>query len=168
MGHQYNHVQDILQGLGELSSLWRKPQNKYKALCGLQEYTRLAASLRRESADARNPEQMNRAAVTIISALLKEVSEMLFTEDNPSPPSLGRQWPRLRAILRLGPPDLGQGYYFLGLLDCAAQLASLGNPGMFRTQCVEKIIGLIFKSTVPEYRWKAVSNTLDILPCVGS
>ena len=160
MGHQYNHVQEILQGLGELSSLWRKPQNKYKALCGLQEYTRLAASLRRESGGARNPEQMNRAAVTIISALLQEISEMLFTEDSPSPPSLGRQWPRLRAIMGLGPPDLGQGFYFLGILDCAAQLASLGSLGMFRTQFVEKIIGLIFKSTVPEYRWKAVSDTI--------
>ena len=168
MGHQYNHVQEILQGLGELSSLWRKPQNKYKALCGLQEYTRLAASLRRESGDARNPEQMNRAAVTIISALLERVAEMLFADDSPSPPNLGRQWPRLRATLHLGPPDLGQGYYFLGLLDCAAQLASLGNPGMFQTQFFEKFISLIFESTVPEYRWKAVSRTLDVLPCVGA
>lgn len=158
---------EILEGLGELSSLWRTPQNKYKALCGLQEYTRLVSSLRRESADALNAEQMRKAAATIISALLAKVGEMLLTEDSVSPPRLRRQWlgPRSRTVLRLGPPDLDQAYYFLGLLDCAAQLATLGNPAMFRAQFVEKVMCLIFESTVPEYRWKAVSSTSNFLPC---
>ena len=166
MGHQYDHVLEILEGLGELSSLWRRPQTKYKALCGLQEYTRLASSLRRESADATNAEQMRRAATTIVSALLEKVGEMLLTEDSLSPPRLGKQWPKTRTIVGLGPPDLDKGYYVLGLLDCAAQLATLGNPGMFPVQFVDKLMSLILENNVPEYRWKAVGSTLNSLLCI--
>lgn len=158
---------EILEGLGELSSLWRTPQNKYKALWGLQEYTRLASSLHRESADAINSEQMRRAATTIISALLAKVGEMLLTEDSLSPPRLRNQWPKTRAIIHLGPPDLDQGYYVYGLLDCAAQLATLGNPAMFPVQFVDKVMRLILENNIPEYRWKAVGSTLNSLLFVG-
>ena len=158
---------EILKGLGELSSLWRTPQKKYKALWGLQEYTRLASSLHRESADAINAEQMRRAATTIISALLAKVGEMLLTVDSLSPPRLRNQWPKMRTMVRLGPPDLDQGYYVFGLLDCAAQLATLGNPGMFPVQFVNKVMSLILENNVPEYRWKAVGSTLNSFLLVG-
>ena len=167
MGHQYNHVLEILEGLGELSSLWRTPQNKYKALWGLQEYTRLASSLNRESADAINAEQMRTAATTITSALLAKIGEMLLTEDSLSPPRLRNQWPKTRTTFRLGPPDLDQGYYVFGLLDCAAQLATLGSPGMFPVQFFDKVMSLILENNVPEYRWKAVGSTLNSLLFVG-
>ena len=164
MGHQYNHVLDLLEGFGELCSLWRTPQNKYRALLGLQEYARVASSLCRESAHAVHTERMRRAAATIIPALIDKVYEMLSTEEGPSSPNLQGQWPRLRSLLCLGPPDLNQGYYFLGLLDCAAQLATLGIPNVLKAEFVEKLMRLIVESTVREYTWKAVSSTLSSFP----
>lgn len=157
-GHQYNNVQQILEGLTELSSLWQLPQNKYKALFGLQEYTRLASSLCRECSDAPNPERMREAAAIIVSALFEKIGELLVLESSPSMPRLGNQWPRLRIIIGLGPPQLDQGYYFLGLLDCAAQLATLGSPRLHGVDFAERVKRLVFESTVREYRWKAVSG----------
>ena len=95
---------------------------------------------------------MRRAAATITSALLEKVGEMFLTEDSLFVPRLGRQWPRSRYVIHLGPPDHHQGYRFLGFLDCAPQLATLRHPGMFRVQCVDKTICLVLESTVPEYR----------------
>ena len=164
MGHQYNHVLDLLEGFGELCSLWRKPQNKYRALCGLQEYARVASSLCRESAHAIHVGRMRQAAATIIPALIDKVYEMLSTEEGPSSPNLQGQWPKIRSLLRLGPPDLNQGYYFLGLLDCAAQLATLGIPNVLKAEFDEKLGRLIVESTVRQYTWKAVSSTLISFP----
>jgi len=156
-------VQQILEGLTELSSLWQTPQSKYKALFGLQEYTRLASSLSRESFDEPNLGHMRKAAAIIVSALLEKTGELLTLESCPCLPRLGNQWPRLRTMIGLGPPQLDQGYYFLGLLDCAAQLTALGGPGLYPDGFVDKVKRLVFESTVREYRWKAVSGSFQMI-----
>lgn len=162
MANQYNQVQQILEGLTELSSLWQMPQNKYKALFGLQEYTRLASCLCRESSDAPKPGQMREAAAIIVSAIFKEIGELLRLESSPSVPRLGKQWPRLRTMIGFRRPQLHQGYYFVGLLDCAAQMAALGSPGLHPVEFVERVKRLVFESTVREYRWKAVSGSFHM------
>lgn len=55
------------------------------------------------------------------------------------------------------PPDLDQGYYYYGLLDCISQLASVSNPQMLGEGLQNRIKDLICDSVVPEFRWKAVS-----------
>lgn len=158
VGHQYNNVQQILEGLTELSLLWQRPQSKYKALWGLQEYTRLAYSLSRESAFALKSGEVREATALIVSALLQKVDELVNSESSASSPRLRRNWNKTRTLMGMGPPDIDQGYYFLGLLDCAAQLATVGSPEMLPIDFAEKVRRLVFESIVPEFRWKAVST----------
>jgi len=106
---------------------------------------------------------MREAAAIIVFALLEKIGELLTLESCPCLPRLGNQWPRLRRMIGRGPPQLDQGYYFLGLLDCTAQLAALGGPGLYPDGFVEKIKRLVFESTVREYRWKAVSGSFHVI-----
>lgn len=150
-------MQQILEGLTELSSLWQSPQSKYKALCGLQEYIRLASSLCREYAFRPEPGRTKEATEFIVSALLQKVSELLITESSSNLPTIGRQWPRTRAIIGLPPPDLDRGYYFIGLLDCAAQLATVTSIDVFPDGLLDRVARWVVESSIPEFRWKAVS-----------
>ena len=156
--HQYDRlITDTLGGLTELLSLWQTPQTKYKALWGLQEYTRLSFSLCRESRTDPNPDPMRQAAAVIIPALLQKVEELLATADNArSPPELGGQWAKFRVATKLPCPTLDRGWYYLGVLDCAAQLATLIDMGVARGSLLDKMWHLVRTSKTPEYRWKAM------------
>ena len=163
-GHQYNHIERILQGLNELFLLWQSPQTKYKALWGLQEYVRLTTSIRRQATEAINDEAMARAADTILPALIAEVETLIGNETRISMPSLGGQWPKTRRALDLEPPALNQGYYLIGLLDCAAQLAVYIDIAVYRREFVPKLQDIFRTSSVAEYRWKSVCR-FQFSPC---
>ena len=64
-----------------------------------------------------------------------------------------------------GPPDLDRGWFYYGLLDCAAQLSGLTDPNTLHHKGIlDEMKDLIFKGESPEYRWKAVSiSRLDVL-----
>ena len=160
---QYQHTQQILEGLNQLFALRQRPQTKYEALCSLQEYTRLAASLARESTLEPGESQVREAATIIVSALLNKLEEILVKEDESNPPKLGGQWPRVLATCQLGPPDLDRGWYFWGVLDCASQLTSLVDPRTLSSGIVKRLERLLFESKTSEYRWKAVSIPLYLL-----
>ena len=92
-----------------------------------------------------------------MSALVDKVDEILTMENGKFPPELARRWHKALAVISRGPPDLDQGYYFYGLLDCVSQLAAVSDPRMLGEGLLDRIKDLVFDSVVPEFRWKAVS-----------
>ena len=123
----------------------------------MQEYTRLATSLCRESALTDESGDLRTAAAAIVLALADKVDEILAAENGSFPPKLARRWDKALAAISRGPPDLDQGYYYYGLLDCVSQLAVVSDPRMLGERLLNKIKDLIFDSVVPDFRWKAVS-----------
>ena len=101
-------------------------------------------------------------ASIILPALVEKVELLVDAETRTSLPTLRGNWPRLRTLLDLPPPTLNRGYYLYGLLDCAAQLATMADLSVHRQTFLEKIKALIFTSEVREYRWKAVSYCLSL------
>lgn len=97
------------------------------------------------------------AAAAIVSALVDKVDEILGVENGTSPPELASRWHKALAIIARGPPDLDQGYYYYGLLDCVSQLAAVSDPPVLGEGLLNRLKDLIFDSGVPEFRWKAVS-----------
>ena len=70
----------------------------------------------------------------------------------------------MRATLGCGPPDLDRGWFYYGLLDCAAQIAALTDTKSLRDKGIfEGMRELIFGDESQEYRWKAVST--PVLMC---
>lgn len=155
-GGQYNHIREIIGGLNQLVNVWQKARTKYQALCGLQEYTRLATSLCREAAIADESGELRTAAAAIVSALVDRVGEMLAAENPRFPPDLAKRWHKALAIISRGPPDLDQGYAYYGLLDCVSQLFAVSDPEMMGEGLLKRVKDLIFDSVVPEFRWKAI------------
>lgn len=155
-GGQYNHIREIIGGLNQLVHVWQKPQKKYQALCGLQEYTRLATCLCREAAIADESGELRTAAAAIVSALVDKVDDMLAVENPNFPPELARRWHKALAVISRGPPDLDQGYHYYGLLDCISQLSAVSDPQMMGEGLSNRVKDLIFDSVVPEFRWKAI------------
>ena len=160
-GGQYGNIQQILDGLTELVTLWQRPQTKYRALCTLQEYTRIATSLHRESSNPANSNDVKKATAMIVTALLEKIGAIVECESTPFPPKLGGQWPKTRLLMPFGHPNLDHGYYFLGLLDCTAQLAALTSLQMLPPGVIREMKSLIFNSVHPEYRWKAMEVFLS-------
>ena len=122
----------------------------------MQEYTRSAVRLCRESAGEDESSELREAVAAVVASLLDEVDETLATEN--FPPKLTKRWHKALAFFSQGPPSLDQGYYYYGLLDCVSQLAAVSLPQMMGQGLVKRVEGLIFDSMVPEFRWKAVSN----------
>lgn len=142
----------------QLVNVWQRPQTKYQALCVLQEYTRLATSLCRQSEIADGSGELRTAAAAFVAAIIDKVNEMLTAENGEFPAELARRWHKLIASFGRGPPDLDRGYYYYGLLDCVSQLAAVSAPQMLEEGLQKRVKDLIFGSVVPEYRWKAVST----------
>lgn len=155
-GGQYNHIREIIGGLNQLVDAWQRPRTKYQALCGLQEYTRLATSLCREAAIADESGELRTAAAAIVSALVDKVDDILAVENPRFPPKLANQWHKALAIISRGPPDLDQGYHYYGLLDCLCQLSAVSDTQMLGEGLLNRVKDLIFDSVVPEFRWKAI------------
>ena len=127
----------------------------------MQEYTRLATSLCRESAIEDESGELRKSVAAIVTSLFDKVNEILATEKRNSPPELANRRHRALAFFSLGPPSLDQGYYYWGLLDCVSQLAAVSEPQMLgqgSDGLLKRVEDLIFDSVVPEFRWKAVSN----------
>ena len=154
----YGRIRDIVSGLNQLLNIWRRPRTKYQALCAVQEYTRLVTSLGRESATADSSSELPTAAAALATALIDKVDEILAEENGAFPSELARRWHLALAFFSRGPPDLDQGYYYYGLLDCVSQLAAVSNPDFLGAALVDRVKDLIFNSVVPEFRWKAVSD----------
>ena len=103
-------------------------------------------------------DELRTAAANVVAALVDKVDEILPVEDANFPPDLARR--RHKAFftfLERGPPSLGQGYYYYGLLDCVSQLATVSDLSMLGEGLRDRLNGLIFESVEPEFRWKAVS-----------
>ena len=155
--HQYNQIQQILEGLSQLSSLWSREQTRYKALWGLQEYCRLASALCFESISGPNASTMIEAAATIISGLLEKIESLLSKAMIRLPSRLSTRWMKIRPLLNLGPPAMSSDYYLFGLLLCTGQLGTLVDLELFHKSLNDKLEQMIIICNVPEYRWKAVS-----------
>ena len=130
---------------------------KYQALCGLQEYTRLATSLCQESAISDKSGELRTAATAIVSALFDKADEILAVENRNFTPELARRWHKALATISRGPPKIDQGDCYYGVLDCVSQLATVSDPQMLGEALLNRVKDLIFDSVVPEFRWKAVS-----------
>lgn len=132
----------------------------------MQEYTRSAVRLCRESASEDESSELREAVAAVVASLLDELDEILATENFPA--KLAKRWHKALAFFSQGPPSLDQGYCYYGLLDCVSQLAAVSLPQMMRQGLVKRVEGLIFDSIVPEFRWKAVSNPdLYDTACLG-
>ena len=103
--------------------------------------------------------EVRRAVVPIVTSLLNQVNGILAAENGKSPPDLAKRWHKTSAFFSLGPPSLNQGWFQWGLLDCTSQLAALTGPQMLGQGLRNRVEALIFDSVVPEFRWKAVSNS---------
>ena len=117
----------------------------------------MATSLCRESAIADESGELRIAATAIVTALVDKVEEMLAAENGKFSPELASRWHKALAIFSRGPPDLDQGYYYYGLLDCVSQLAAVSDTGLLGVGLLKIVKNLILDSVVPEFRWKAVS-----------
>ena len=95
-----------------------------------------------------------------MSALVDKVDETLIVENGSFPAGLAKRWHKVLAFISRGPPDLDQGYYYYGLLDCVSQLAAVSDPQLLGVKLLDRVKDLIFDSAVPEFRWKAVSIPL--------
>ena len=125
----------------------------------MQEYTRLVTSRCRELDITDVSNEIRKAVVAIVTSLLDQVNGILATENGNFPPELVTRWHRTRAFFTRGPPILNQGWFYYGLLDCVSQLAAVSEPRMLGQGLVDKVETLIFDSVVPEFRWKAVSDS---------
>lgn len=123
----------------------------------MQEYTRLATSLCRESVIADESGELRIAATAIVSALADKLDEILAVENESLPPELAKRWHKALALVSHGPPDLEKGYYYFGLLDCISQLAAVSDSQILGGGLLIRVKNLVFDSIVPEFRWKAVS-----------
>ena len=137
---------------------------KYQALCGLQEYTRLATSLCQASDVSENSGEQRTAATALVSALFEKADEILAVENTNFTPELPRRWHKAIATISRGPPKIDQGDGFYGTLDCVSQLATVSDPKMLGNALLDRLKDLIFDSVVPEFRWKAVSVLYFLRP----
>ena len=103
--------------------------------------------------------EVRKAVVAIVTSLLDQVNGILAAENGIFPPELARRWHRTNAFFSRGPPFLDQGWFYFGLLDCVSQLAAVSEPQMLGQGLLNRVEALIFDSVVPEFRWKAVSNS---------
>lgn len=137
-------------------------------LCSLQEYIRLVVSLTRESTregvEEDERQQIRKNAAIIVSTLLDKLYTLVEEEaQEPSPgrPTIGSQWPKVRAAIGRGPPNLDRGWFYYGILDCLSQLSGLTDTNTLHHKGIlDKMKKLIFGDESPEYRWKAVSTTV--------
>lgn len=111
----------------------------------------------RESFQTMDREQVRKAAAVIVMTLLLKLDKILIEEDSSAWPDPGTKWHKLLAAIQWNTPDLDRGWYYFGLLDCAAQLAALVEPAVLPQGFVGRIKKLIFRKASLEYRWKAVS-----------
>ena len=93
-----------------------------------------------------------------MSALVEKIDEILAVENGKFSPELAKRWHKTLAFVSRGPPNLDQGYYTYGLLDCVSQLSTVSDPQMLGEGLLNRVKDLIFDSVVPEFRWKAVST----------
>ena len=104
-------------------------------------------------------DEIRKAVVDIVTSLLDQVNGILDAENGNFPPELATRWHRPRAFFSRGPPFLDQGWFYYGLLDCVSQLAAVSKPSVLGQGLVDRVETLIFDSDVPEFRWKAVSDS---------
>ena len=105
---------------------------------------------------------MRRGIAQFVSTLLEKIDEIFAIEFEIPPSNLGNYWHRYLAAFHRGPPKLDRGYYFYGLLDCTAQLATIVHPDMVPVRLSQRLMQLIEEHTVAEFRWRAVSHTLRV------
>lgn len=115
----------------------------------------MATSLCRQSEIADGSGELRTAAAAFVTAIIDKVDEILAGENGNFPAELARRMHKLIASFGCGPPDLDQGYFCFGLLDCISQLGALSEMLGERLSC--RLKNLIFSSVAPEFRWKAVS-----------
>ena len=122
----------------------------------------------RESAPVAERQQVRESIILVVSTLLDKIHALLAEEGQEHPrgrPKIGGQWRRTRAAIGCGPPDLDRGWFYYGLLDCAAQISSLTDTNSLRDKGIfEEMRQLIFGDESQEYRWKAVS--VPVLMCL--
>ena len=119
----------------------------------------------RESTRAAEREQVRESVALVVSTLLDKIRALL-AEEGRGRPKIGGQWNKTRAAIGRGPPDLDQGWFYYGLLDCAAQISVLADTNNLRDKGIFDIMRELIFGDVPQaYRLKAVSiPVLTFLP----
>ncbi len=143
--------------------LFERQDERYEALFGLQELTRvtLAAYLYNKvvaSPAADNQDEEDRPgylAEWIMQRILKILSEYDQFETNVSCPST--KWEYLIAFLNRGPPSFDKYFYLYGLLDCATQLGRVVDHDRTPQPLRERMERIVRDSKDDSFRWKAVS-----------
>ena len=108
-------------------------------------------------------QQVRESVALVVSTLLDNIHALLV-EEGRSRPKIGGQWHKTRAAIGRGPPDLDRGWFYYGLLDCAAQISALTDTNNLRDKGIfDGMKKLIFGDESQEYRWKAVS--IPVLMC---
>lgn len=118
----------------------------------------------RESAPAAERQQVRESVTLVVSTLLDKIHALL-AEEGRGRPKIGGQWHKTRAAIGRGPPDLDRGWFYYGLLDCAAQISVLTDINTLRDKGIfDGMRQLIFGDESQAYRWKAVS--IPVLICL--
>ncbi|KAL9127791.1 MAG: hypothetical protein Q9217_003397 [Psora testacea] len=159
-GGQYGNIQQILRGVDQILSIWRRPPTKYRVLV-IQEYARQAASAFRFTRGVNDPGDMRRDITNFVSRLLDHIESIFASEFETSPRTLADYWHKHLAAFHRGPPKLDPSYYFYGLLDCVAQIMSFTEAGMLPQRLAERLEELLFTSEAAEIRWKTIEIFLS-------
>lgn len=148
---------NIANACDEIVRLWQRDQTDYLILLRFQELIRLATTIRLiDDSDAGRRESIDADAFRKIMGKLSETIRDKFFESSAGGPS-GHIKDVLVTLAR-GVPEFDKGYFFYGLLDCAAQLGRYLHLEDIPRELRTTIKSLLSPSSTSIFRWKAVSS----------
>ncbi|MCJ1461908.1 hypothetical protein MMC07_000507 [Pseudocyphellaria aurata] len=151
---QNANLHAISEGCDEILRLWQNPQTKYLALLGFQELIRLATAIRSiKGSDAGEDKFIDADALKRIMIKLGGTIRDVYDS------SVGGTSSHLRDVLvtfTIKSPRFNKGYYFYGLLDCAAKLGQHIRPTDISPELKAMGESLLSISSDSVFRWKAI------------
>ncbi|MCJ1389386.1 hypothetical protein MMC18_002243 [Xylographa bjoerkii] len=162
MGTGPPNVQSTLKGLEKaLKPFWISPNQLFKALCTLQELTRITIALHAygeamahvdKMAHAKIQQCSDKLGVVIIDKILSILKSDQGFQNDVGPKSIYLEY--FVAFANRGPNDLGRYYYQYGLLDCVSQLSGILSSEKFPLDLSSTLLKIIATSQEATYRWK--------------
>lgn len=182
IGNMNNAVKDLYGKFTRLLDSTRHAEpsdSRYHDLFTIQGLTRIALALEFYSRIGAQSVESQKSDDDLYTKALKcsraaadvslgRVLRVLNSEDNECfeidlrRPSKCRE--QFSAVLDRGPASLDRYYYFYGILDCAAQLASITDPERYPAGFEERMGSIVARSRVANFRWKAVGNSSNSVP----
>lgn len=148
---------NIANAWDEIVRLWQKDQTGYLVLLSFQELIRLATTVRPSNdSDAGRKESIDADALKKIMAKLSETIRDKFFGSSTGGP--GGHVKDVLLTFTKGRPTFDEGYFFYGLLDCAAQLGRYVRPNDIPSELIATKESLLSLPCDPLFLWKAVSS----------